>query len=431
LKKSELLKGWEETPLSEIAEINPAKPEKDSISENLEVSFVPMKCVEELTGKINLSNTRKYKQVRKGYTYFQDDDIIFAKITPCMENGKIAIAKELTNRIGFGSTEFHVVRLKDDDLSRKFYFWYLMQNDFRNKAQRKMKGTAGQLRVSPDYMKSVIVPVPPLNEQKRIISKIEELFSKIDSTITALDEIKFRLEQYKPSFLRWVFYGDFKQKFSFSSDWKKLCVKDVFNIIGGGTPSTKNPKYWNGKTPWITSADIYGIKDIRPRRNVSQKGIENSATHLIPNNSILVVTRVGLGKLAITEEPMCINQDIQALIERDSNVFSLFALHYLSEEVQIFKYRNRGTTISGVTKKQLADLPFILPSIDEQKRIVDYIELQISKLKNTEKTVEKNLSILSSMKNSILKRAFEGKLVPQNPNDEPASELLKRIKLVN
>ena len=291
-----------------------------------------------------------------------------------------------------------------------------------------IENAVNQANFNGSKTKQIQIILPPLNEQKRIVSKIQELFSKIESTTELLENVKLRLSEYKHSLLIWIFYGDFKQKFSFSSDWKKVSLVDVYDIVGGGTPSTKNPKYWNGKTPWITSADIYGIKDIRPRRNVSQLGIENSATNVIPKNSILVVTRVGLGKLGITEKPMCINQDIQALIERDSQIYSLFALHYLSEEVQIFKYRNRGTTISGVTKKQLADLSFILPSLEDQKRIVDYIEMQVSKIQNTKKTVEENLLILNSMKALILKQAFEGKLVPQDPNDEPAEILLQKIK---
>lgn len=196
--------GWEKVPLKEIAEVNP-KPEKNSIPEKLDVSFVPMRCVEELSGRIDLSITKKYQQVKKGYTYFEDDDVLFAKITPCMENGKMAIAKNLKNKIGFGSTEFHVIRLKDSEISRKFYFSYLIQNDFRNKAQRKMKGTAGQLRVSTDYMKEVIVPVPPLNEQKRIVEDAEAKFSIIESLEKLIEYkinnvIKLRNSIFKQAF---------------------------------------------------------------------------------------------------------------------------------------------------------------------------------------------------------------------------------------
>ena len=136
-----------------------------------------MKCVEEETGKFDLSLIRNYHEVRKGYTPFINNDIIFAKITPCMENGKMAIVNKLRNGIGFGSTEFHVIRLIGD-LSRKFFFYYILQENFRKEARRKMTGTAGQLRVPSNYIEEVKVPFPPINEQARIVSKLDELFSK-------------------------------------------------------------------------------------------------------------------------------------------------------------------------------------------------------------------------------------------------------------
>ena len=190
LVQNNLPKGWVTCPLSEIAQINPPKPKNNSIPDRLEVSFLPMRNVEEITGNINLLETREYSKVKKGYTYFQDGDLIFAKITPCMENGKIALVTGLKNNIGFGSTEFHVIRFKNS-ISRKFYFLYFIQDDFRNKAQHKMKGTAGQLRVSLEYMKNTLIPLPPLNEQKRIVAKIESIFAQIDAT-------KKRLERLAP-----------------------------------------------------------------------------------------------------------------------------------------------------------------------------------------------------------------------------------------
>jgi type I restriction enzyme, S subunit len=230
--------------------------------------------------------------------------------------------------------------------------------------------------------------------------------------------------------------------------WVETTIGKLYEIVGGGTPSTKNSSYWNGKFPWVTSADIYGIKDIRSQRKVTKKGIENSSTHLVPAGSILVVTRVGLGKLAITDIPICTNQDVQTLVGNDNVVFPPYALHYLSSAVLIFKYNNRGTTISGVTKKQLSDLNFFLPPFTEQKRIVEKIEEMLSKINSGEKQLREILGIVSAritkgksqnieddinrfkiLKLSLLKQAFEGKLVPQDPNDEPASELLKRIKL--
>ena len=138
---SALPDGWVWTTLGEVSELNP-RINKQSINDDLEVTFLPMKRVEELSGKIDLSETKQFSEVkRKSYTPFRDGDILFAKVTPCMENGKIAIARDLKNGIGFGSTEFHVIRLWDKQ-SRQFFFFYFLQQKFRQEAKRAMTSTS-------------------------------------------------------------------------------------------------------------------------------------------------------------------------------------------------------------------------------------------------------------------------------------------------
>jgi type I restriction enzyme, S subunit len=206
-QKSSLPYDWSMIPLFDIAEINPKKSELGTIDDHLEVSFVPMKCVEALSGKIDLSNTKKYSEVRRGYTYFKNDDIIFAKITPCMENGKISIVRDLKNDIGFGSTEFHVIRLKNNEMSQKFYFHYLIQDEFRDIAKRHMKGTAGQLRVSSDYLKNVLVPKIPFDEQKQISSEIEQTFLFIKNIKNVINSLFPKIDLLHNSILKQAFEG--------------------------------------------------------------------------------------------------------------------------------------------------------------------------------------------------------------------------------
>jgi len=166
--------------LSDIAEINPKKPLRGSVSTTTNVTFVPMRCIEAETGKIDTHITKPYHEVSKGYHYFQNNDILFAKITPCMENGKIALANNLTNNMGFATTEVYVIRLKNDHLLSKFYLWYLMQPKLRQRARQTMSGSAGQLRMPLAFLSSVLVPVPPLKEQRATAARIESIFSKID-----------------------------------------------------------------------------------------------------------------------------------------------------------------------------------------------------------------------------------------------------------
>ena len=224
-----------------------------------------MKYVEELTGKIDLSNSKKYEEVKKGYTYFANEDIIFAKITPCMENGKIAITRNLLNGIGFGSTEFHVIRLLHKDMLREFYFWYLMQDGFRNNAQYNMKGTAGQLRVPVSFIEESVVPVPPLNEQKRIVSKIEELFSILDEVEKTAIMLQTKLRQLGQSILVHsipeIFF-EFLEKTSF----------DISNFDSFKKQyEEKLPKSWNWKEMWEMCTIVTDGSHLTPTRLESGK----------------------------------------------------------------------------------------------------------------------------------------------------------------
>lgn len=173
-------KGWQEKELGEICEINPKKSELKDKPDGLTVSFVPMAAVDEFSQEITSFAERKLGEVRKGYTYFRDGDVLFAKITPCMENGKVAIAKNLKNGVGFGTTEFHVVRPKAGVLS-KWIYAIIRQLEFRDIAKTKMTGSAGQKRVPVQFLETFKIPLPPLAEQKKIVARLDSFSQKIQA----------------------------------------------------------------------------------------------------------------------------------------------------------------------------------------------------------------------------------------------------------
>lgn len=215
--------------------------------------------------------------------------------------------------------------------------------------------------------------------------------------------------------------------------WISTTVGEVYQIVGGGTPATGNPDYWGGNTPWITSADIEGVRQINVRKYVSEKGIAESTTNRVPEKTLLVVTRVGLGKIAIAEAPVCFSQDLQGLIQDPHLISPEFALYLLSYQLQFLKFEGQGTTISGVTKKQLKDLVFPLPPFNEQHRIVAKIEELFSELDKGIENLKTAREQLKVYRQALLKHAFEGKLTAQwraaNPDKlEPAAALLARIQ---
>ena len=217
--------------------------------------------------------------------------------------------------------------------------------------------------------------------------------------------------------------------------WEATTVEILCEIVGGGTPSTQKKEYWDGDIPWISSADIHGLKDIRPRKSINEQSISASATNLVPRGSIIVVTRVGLGKVALVPEPLCFSQDSHGLVFDDSETYSVYLAYYLSQAVQRFRHEGRGTTINGVTKGQLRDLLVLLPPLLEQHRIVAEVEKQFTRLDASVAVLKRARANLKRYRASVLKGACEGKLVPteaelsqaEGRDYEPAAALLERI----
>jgi type I restriction enzyme S subunit len=161
--------------------------------------------------------------------------------------------------------------------------------------------------------------------------------------------------------------------------WEETTVGAAFAVVGGGTPARSVGAYWDGGIPWITSADIGDGGTIEVRRHISNEGVANSATSIVPADSVIVVTRVGLGKVARTSCEIAFSQDCQALLPVD-DIDPEFLRLQLSHTARSLKAVSRGTTINGVTKKQLLDLPLMIPPLPEQKRIVAAIEEEVSRL---------------------------------------------------
>lgn len=164
-------KGWGLTTLGRCCELNPKRPK--GISDDIDVSFVPMPSVSE-DGHMDCSNLKHYAEVKKGFTYFAESDVLFAKITPCMENGKGAIARGLSNGIGAGSTEFHVLRPIVGRSNSYWLYILTMFAAFREGARNVMTGTGGQLRVPISYLNDYVIALPPIELQEQFASIVEQ-----------------------------------------------------------------------------------------------------------------------------------------------------------------------------------------------------------------------------------------------------------------
>lgn len=164
---------WRRVPIGQVAKLNPKRGAWDNLENNDLVSFVPMQAVSEETAAITTAEDRPLVEVRRGYTAFQEQDVLFAKITPCMENGKLAIARGLSHGVGFGSTEFHVLRASPV-LLPEYLCYFIRQSAFRAAAKQQMTGSAGQQRVPEAFLRKSEIPLPPLSEQRRIVEILDQ-----------------------------------------------------------------------------------------------------------------------------------------------------------------------------------------------------------------------------------------------------------------
>ncbi|WEE22075.1 restriction endonuclease subunit S [Aeromonas caviae] len=175
-KPFELPAGWEWSMLAEIAAINP----RNEIDDALDASFVPMSLISTSYNGQHEFETRKWGEIKKGFTHFANGDIGIAKITPCFENSKAAVFRGLINGIGAGTTELHIARPYTDYVSVLFILLNIKSPIYLKKGEAGMTGTAGQKRLAKDFFSFYPLPIPPLAEQQRIVAKVDELMALCD-----------------------------------------------------------------------------------------------------------------------------------------------------------------------------------------------------------------------------------------------------------
>ena len=206
-------------PLADVCEINPRLPRNHDLKDGTEVSFVPMAAVNAVAGEILDKQSRSFGEVKKGYTHFRDGDVLFAKITPCMENGKAAVARELIGGFGFGSTEFHVLRSKESVLPEWLYY-FVRRESFRMEAKRNFTGTAGQQRVPATFLSTAEIPVPSLSEQRRIV----DLLSRAEGIVRLRRDAQKKAAELIPA----IFLDMFGEP---ESNAKQLSMRRVADFV--------------------------------------------------------------------------------------------------------------------------------------------------------------------------------------------------------
>ena len=372
--------------LGDVCIINPKTP---VIDDNLTVSFIPMPKVGE-NGEFDASEIKEYREVKKGFTYFQNGDVLFAKITPCMENGKGAIARMLENGIGFGSTEFHVLRPKDGNVLSKWIYYLLSWSNFRKEAENNMTGSAGQKRVPKSFLENYNVMLPPLEKQKNQIDSL----AKIDDVITLRKQQLSKLDELVKS--------RFIELFSSVEDEDSLINLCTFIDYRG-----KTPEKTESGLPFITAKNVkMHHMSFDTQEFISKETYDKVMTRGFPRiGDVVFTTEAPLGnvcRIPYIETEFYIGQRIITMqTELLEPAYLEYALSSDNFKRKITE-KSSGSTVTGIRSKLLEQLTIPVPPRALQEEFAAFVE-QVDESKFE---VQKSLEKFETLKKALMQKYF-------------------------
>jgi len=406
VEKWPLPEGWEWKQIAEVCEVNPRRP---SIERNATTptSFLPMAGVDEAKGIIRDLETRPYQKVARGYTYFEEADVLFAKITPSMQNGKSAIAQGLIDGICFGSTEFHVLR-PSDEVTPEWVHLFVRQLNFRQEATQYFRGSVGQQRVPKEFLAEHLIPIPPLDVQRRIVARVEALFAELAAARHTHAAFVHDTERLMDAVLAEVFYDPLAD---LPQGWKvvnvsDICAKPQYGYTKSATEEPIGPKFLritdiqNGQVNW----------DTVPYCECEEGNIKK----YLLNSGDLVFARSGAttGKTFLVQNPP---QSVFA-----SYLIRLQIVNFVPPEYVYWFFQSpyywgqiqpRGAAQPNVNARVLGNLKVPIPTKDEvQRRIVAYLDEVQAHTTELQRTAAALAADLDRTEQAILAQAFKGEL---------------------
>ena len=368
---------WPIVKLGDVCEINPKKSEISNLPPETIVSFVPMATVNEHRKNFMPTEQRSISEVYAGYTYFRNDDVLLAKVTPCFENGKSGIAGGLKNNIGFGSSEFFVIRPNADRVTSDYIYRLISTDLFLEQGKSKMTGTGGLQRIPKDFISNYMIPLPPLTVQEEIIAEIEG-YQKI------IDGARQVVENYKPTI-------------KIDSAWPMVDVGDMYDINYGVTLSIPQCLDENGiKIVSTAEVGLDGRLDYSNIRRVKYE--EKYRKFILEPNTLLFNWRNApkhVGKTALfleTDEPYISASFLLSLKNKTpatvDNRFIWCALNTLRETGYFMRNARQAVNQTNFNGDQLSKTKLAVPPIGIQRDIVNGFEEEMAIVDQNKRLIE-------------------------------------------
>lgn len=415
---------WSIPRLGFVVELNPSKGTVRDEADDMPVSFVPMDDIGE-KGGLALTSERPLSEVVDGYTYFEDGDVLVAKITPCFENRKGALAQGLRSRIGFGTTELHVLRPRDQ-INRKFLFYLTISDHFRGLGEASMYGAAGQKRVPEEFVFGFRHPLPPLEEQRAIAdfldretSRIDDLIAKKERLIELLDEKRTALitqavtkgldpeVPMKDSGVEWL--GEIPE------GWSARALYTEYDVQLGKMLDEKQITGEN-LAPYLRNVDVQWDEintDDLPEMDFSPT---DRVKYKLAPGDLLVCEGGEIGRTAIWNEqlPECYYQKalhrLRPVNKGSSCPRFMYYLMRAATSVGAFEAESNKNTIDHLTAVQLRHHRFPFPPAAEQYEISQYLDRHVGRLSQAVKTAQRTIEALREYRSALITAAVTGKI---------------------
>jgi len=253
-------------------------------------------------------------------------------------------------------------------------------------------------RTIPSDFIAAPIQLPPLSEQKRIV----DLISSVDSYIEALQKQLDRAKESRNAVLHELLTGG-------GDDWLETTLGEVSEVIGGGTPSTSVPEYWEGEIVWLTPTEITsqdGGFVSNSNRKISESGLKNSGAQMLPKGSVILTSRASVGFVAISAIELCTNQGFQSLVPNDS-VLAEFLMFWIQQNRSEFESRSAGSTFKEISKSNVKSIKLSLPPLSEQRRVVEIISTIDEVKGKTEITINEAKRLRSGLLSDLLSGEHE------------------------
>ncbi|MBI2304003.1 MAG: restriction endonuclease subunit S [Chloroflexi bacterium] len=408
--KHPLPDGWHWVRLGEVCMFNPRRPELRRSDDEL-TTFVPMAAVDEAGRGISRAELKPFAEIKRGYTYFGEGDVLFAKITPCMQNGKHAIARNLTDGIGFGSTEFHVIR-PGPTIVREWVHLFVLQPWVLQEATAHFSGAVGQQRLPEAYLSGLEIPLPPLAEQKRIAAILNDQMSAIERARAAAET---RLEAAKAlpaAYLRQVFESEEAES------WPRKRLGEVcrsmqyglslpMNDDGRGYPVIRMNNIKDG------TIDINEIRYVEVEHAQAKKfALEKGDILVNRTNSAELVGKSAVFDREGDQVYVFASYLIRLALLREVAVphYVAFALNSRVGREYVERTLRRAIGQANINSQEIAAFEFPLPPVARQERLAAQVGDKMTAVKGACRALEEQLDTINKLPAALLRRAFSGGL---------------------